>query len=87
MDLYFITGQRTVQEEEMRRKTVSFLGSAAASLIDLDDLLSSNPKPKQHPVINKPAAQIQAVGKDRKKASLWDEKAIFDIPWSYLWCA
>ncbi|XP_022616704.1 epsin-2-like [Seriola dumerili] len=56
------TGKRTMQGEEMYRKTASFLGSAGASLVDLDDLFSSNPKPKQRPFINTLAAQTQAVG-------------------------
>ncbi|XP_039977293.1 epsin-1 isoform X1 [Xiphias gladius] len=56
------TGKRTAQEEEMYRKTASFLGSAGASLVDLDDLFSSNPKPKQRPLINTLAAQTQAMG-------------------------
>uniref|UniRef100_A0A672F8Z9 Zgc:194578 n=1 Tax=Salarias fasciatus TaxID=181472 RepID=A0A672F8Z9_SALFA len=53
--------------EETYRKTASFLGTAGASLVDLDDLFSSNPKPKQRPFINALAAQTQAIGKDRKK--------------------
>uniref|UniRef100_A0A671XEW0 Epsin 1b n=1 Tax=Sparus aurata TaxID=8175 RepID=A0A671XEW0_SPAAU len=35
-----------------KSKTASFLGSVGASLVDLDDLFSSNPKPKQRPLIN-----------------------------------
>lgn len=44
------------------RKTASFLGSAGASLVDLDDLFSSNPKPKQRPLVNTLVAQTQAIG-------------------------
>ncbi|XP_073338934.1 uncharacterized protein [Pagrus major] len=56
------TGKQTLQEKETYRKTASFLGSAGASLVDLDDLFSSNPKPKQRPLINTFAAQTQAIG-------------------------
>ena len=78
-----------MQEKETYRKTASFLGSAGASLVDLDDLFSSNPKPIQRPLINTFAAQTQAIGKDRENASLWVRKYIFDkgLMWSYLWCA
>ncbi|XP_070778292.1 epsin-1-like [Enoplosus armatus] len=69
------TGKRTLQEKEMCRKTASFLGSAGASLVDLDDLFSSNPKPKQRPLVNTLAAQTQAIGKDRKNALLCAFKA------------
>nr|XP_046273457.1 epsin-2-like isoform X1 [Scatophagus argus]XP_046273458.1 epsin-2-like isoform X1 [Scatophagus argus] len=55
------TGRRTAQEKETYRKTASFLGSAGASLVDLDDLFSSNPKPKQRPLGNTLAAQTQAI--------------------------
>lgn len=78
-----------MQEKEIYRKTASFLGSAGASLVDLDDLFSSNPKPIQRPLINTSAAQTQAIGKDRGNASLWVKNYIFDkgLMWSYLWCA
>ncbi|XP_044027281.1 epsin-1-like [Siniperca chuatsi] len=56
------TGKQTSQEKETNRKTASFLGSAGASLVDLDDLFSSNPKPKQRPLVNSLAAQTQAIG-------------------------
>nr|XP_019961291.1 PREDICTED: epsin-1-like isoform X1 [Paralichthys olivaceus] len=52
------TGKLTMHKEEMYRKTALFLGSAGASLIDLDDLCSSNAT--QEPVTNTPAAQTQA---------------------------
>lgn len=71
MDLYFIAGKRTVQEKETYRKTASFLGSAGASLVDLDNLFSSHTKPKQRPLDNKLATQTHAIGKDRNDASLW----------------
>ncbi|XP_036945260.1 epsin-2-like [Acanthopagrus latus] len=56
------TGKQAMQEKEIYRKTASFLGSAGASLVDLDDLFSSNPKPIQRPLINTSAAQTQAIG-------------------------
>ncbi|KAA8578444.1 hypothetical protein FQN60_002581 [Etheostoma spectabile] len=56
------TGKQTAQEEKLHKKTASFLGSAGASLVDLDDLFSSNPKPKQLPLANKLVAQTQAIG-------------------------
>lgn len=67
------------------RKTASFLGSAGASLVDLDDLFSSNPKPKQRPLVNTLVAQTQAIGKDRENASLWVTNTIFDegFMWNY----
>ncbi|XP_054461494.1 epsin-1-like [Anoplopoma fimbria] len=55
------------QEEKACRKTASFLGSAGASLVDLDDLFSSNPKPKQRPHANTPVAQTQAIGAFRAR--------------------
>ncbi|XP_075305256.1 uncharacterized protein LOC142367183 isoform X2 [Odontesthes bonariensis] len=76
------TGKRTVQEDEMYRKTASFLGAAGASLVDLDDLFSSNPKPRQRPPIT---AQTQAIGKDRERASLWVTNNIHDFMWNYSW--
>ncbi|KAM7373616.1 hypothetical protein PAMP_008456 [Pampus punctatissimus] len=54
------TGKRATQEEDMHRKTASFLGLAGASLVDLDDLFSSNPR--QRPVISTLATQTQAIG-------------------------
>lgn len=71
----------------MYRKTASFLGSAEASLVDLDDLFSSDPKPRQRPLID---TQTQAIGKDRKNdASVWVKSNFSDkfIMWKYLWCA
>lgn len=59
------TGRRSGQEEALYKKTASFLGSAGASLVDLDDLFSSNPKPKRGGtafVANAAASQIQATG-------------------------
>ncbi|XP_051245650.1 epsin-1 isoform X4 [Dicentrarchus labrax] len=56
------TGKQTVPGKETHRKTASFLGTAAASLVDLDDLFSSNPKPKLRPLANTLAAQTQAIG-------------------------
>ncbi|XP_067375766.1 epsin-1 isoform X2 [Channa argus] len=56
------TGKQTAQEEEMCRKATLFLGSTGASLVDLDDLFSSNPKPKQCPLTSAPAVQAQAIG-------------------------
>ncbi|XP_034747640.1 epsin-1-like isoform X3 [Etheostoma cragini] len=56
------TGKQTAQEEKLHKKTTSFLGSAGASLVDLDDLFSSNPKPEQRPLANKLVAQTQAIG-------------------------
>lgn len=78
-----------MQQKETRRKTASFLGAVGASLVDLDDLFSSNPKPKQLPPVNTPAAQTQATGKDRKNASLWEKNAIFDkgFMWDNVCCA
>ncbi len=73
-----------MQEKERCRKTASFLGSAGASLVDLDDLFSSNPI--QRPRVYMPTAQTQAIGKDRKSASLWVKNAIFDFMWNYLLC-
>lgn len=89
LDLYFIAGKHTAQEKETYRKTASFLGSVGASLVDLDDLFSSNPKPKQRPLVNTPSAQTQAIGKDRKNASLCVKNTIFDkgFMWNHLWCA
>lgn len=64
MDLYLFAGRRSVQEEALYKKTASFLGSAGASLVDLDDLFSSNPKPKRDgPAFV--ASQVRAPGKDR----------------------
>ncbi|XP_024864198.1 epsin-1 isoform X1 [Kryptolebias marmoratus] len=60
-------GKQTAKEEEMCRKTASFLGSAGASLVDLDDLFADNPKPRQHPLINPFAAQTQAIGTFKAK--------------------
>ncbi|XP_031732359.1 epsin-1 isoform X1 [Anarrhichthys ocellatus] len=56
------TGKRTAQEEKAYRKTASFLGSAGASLVDLDDLFSSNPEPKQRSLPNTLVTQTQAIG-------------------------
>ncbi|CAI5691707.1 unnamed protein product [Oreochromis niloticus] len=53
------TGTHLKQEDMMYRKTASFLGSAGASLVDLDDLFSSDPKPRQRPLID---TQTQAIG-------------------------
>ncbi|XP_072226062.1 uncharacterized protein [Leuresthes tenuis] len=61
------TGKRTVQEDEMYRKTASFLGAAGESLVDLDDLFSSHPKPRQRPLITALAAQTQAIGAFKAK--------------------
>lgn len=66
---------QTTLEKETHKKTASFLGSAGASLVDLDDLFSSNPKPQLRPLANTFATQAQAIGKDRKGASLWVKKA------------
>lgn len=76
LDLYFIAGKRTVLEEEMYKKTASFLGSAGASLVDLDNLFSSNPNPKQHPLTNALAAQTQAIGKDGQNTWVWVKKTV-----------
>ncbi|KAK2830833.1 hypothetical protein Q5P01_018764 [Channa striata] len=76
LDLYLIAGKQTAQEE-MYRKAASFLGSTGASLVDLDDLFSSNPKPKQHPLTSAPTVQAQAIGKDRKQRLTLDENCIF----------
>ncbi|KAM7384784.1 hypothetical protein PAMA_011912 [Pampus argenteus] len=54
------TGKRATQEEDTHRKTASFLGLAGASLVDLDDLFSSNPR--QRPLISTLATQTQAIG-------------------------
>ncbi|XP_024114063.1 epsin-1 isoform X2 [Oryzias melastigma] len=62
--------------KEMIRKAVSFLGPAGASLVDLDDLISS--KPSQHPLTNTPAPPTQAMGKDRKE---------LDSMWNHSWLA
>ncbi|TKS88821.1 Epsin-1 EPS-15-interacting protein 1 [Collichthys lucidus] len=56
------TGVQTTLEKETHKKTASFLGSAGASLVDLDDLFSSNPKPQQRPLANTFATQAQAIG-------------------------
>uniref|UniRef100_A0A087XMC2 Epsin 1b n=1 Tax=Poecilia formosa TaxID=48698 RepID=A0A087XMC2_POEFO len=58
-------GKRTSKEEEICRKTASFLGSTGASLVDVDDLFAPNPKTKQQPLINTLAARTQAIGKVR----------------------
>uniref|UniRef100_A0A3B3YH84 ENTH domain-containing protein n=1 Tax=Poecilia mexicana TaxID=48701 RepID=A0A3B3YH84_9TELE len=55
-------GKRTSKEEEICRKTASFLGSTGASLVDVDDLFAPNPKTKQQPLINTLAARTQAIG-------------------------
>ncbi|KAM6903783.1 uncharacterized protein PEZ65_018585 [Lycodopsis pacificus] len=68
------TGKRTAQEEKAYRKTASFLGSAGTSLVDLDDLFSSNPKPKQRSLPSTLLTQTQAIGKDGEHASLWVTK-------------
>lgn len=81
LDLYCIAGKRTAQEEKTYKKTASFLGSAGASLVDLDDLFSSNPKPKQRPLVNTLVAQTQAIGKDRKDASLWVKRLQVELLW------
>ena len=67
----------------MYRKTASFLGAAGASLVDLDDLFSSNPKPGQRPLITALAAHTQAIGKDGERASLWVTNSIHDFMWNY----
>ncbi|KAK5854746.1 hypothetical protein PBY51_004915 [Eleginops maclovinus] len=56
------TGKRTALEENTHRKTASFLGSAGASLVDLDDLFSSNLKSKQSPFVNTLVTQTQVIG-------------------------
>lgn len=71
LDLYFIAGKRTIEEKEIRRKTASFLGFEGASLVDLDDLLSSNTIPKQRTLANTFTVQTQAIGKERCNASVW----------------
>ncbi|XP_014845518.1 PREDICTED: epsin-1-like isoform X4 [Poecilia mexicana] len=71
-------GKRTSKEEEICRKTASFLGSTGASLVDVDDLFAPNPKTKQQPLINTLAARTQAIGKVRKKASLWVTNTLKD---------
>ncbi|KAK5620638.1 hypothetical protein CRENBAI_021174 [Crenichthys baileyi] len=60
-------GKHTAKEEEIYRKTASFLGPTGASLVDLDDLFAPNPKAKQ-PLINMLAAQTQSIGKVKKKS-------------------
>lgn len=72
----------------MQRKTASFLGSAGASLVDLDDLFSSNPKPRQYPLKDWTSTQTQATGKDRKTAlQLWMTNNMFDKDFTcgYFW--
>ncbi|XP_062265264.1 epsin-1-like [Platichthys flesus] len=54
------TGKRTMHKEETYRKTAHFLGSAGASLVDLDDLCSSNAT--KCSLTNAPAAHTQAIG-------------------------
>ncbi|KAF3834189.1 hypothetical protein F7725_025393, partial [Dissostichus mawsoni] len=56
------TGNRTALEENSYRKTASFLGSTGASLVDLDDLFSSNLKPNQSPFVNTLVTQTQVIG-------------------------
>ncbi|KAK1880189.1 Epsin-1 [Dissostichus eleginoides] len=56
------TGNRTALEENSYRKTASFLGSTGASLVDLDDLFSSNLKPNQNPFVNTLVTQTQVIG-------------------------
>ncbi|XP_056154050.1 epsin-1-like [Lampris incognitus] len=56
------TGEPTAWEREASRKTAAFLGSAGALLVDVDSLLSSDPKPQKNPFINTPASQTQATG-------------------------
>ncbi|KAM3858536.1 uncharacterized protein epn1b [Diretmus argenteus] len=59
------TGKQTAREEEASRKAAAaaFLGSAGASLVDLDSLLCFSPKPKQPPLANNTLApQTQASG-------------------------
>uniref|UniRef100_A0A3B3HV89 Epsin 1b n=1 Tax=Oryzias latipes TaxID=8090 RepID=A0A3B3HV89_ORYLA len=46
--------------KEMTRKAVSFLGPVGASLVDLDDLFSSKPRP--HPLTDMPGPPTQAMG-------------------------
>ncbi|XP_053303273.1 epsin-1 [Pleuronectes platessa] len=55
------TGKRTMHKEETYRKTAHFLGSAGASLVDLDDLCSSNAT-QCSLTNNAPAAHTQAIG-------------------------
>ncbi|XP_054911044.1 epsin-3-like isoform X2 [Poeciliopsis prolifica] len=62
-------GKRTSKEEEIRRKTASFLGSTGASLVDMDDLFAPNPKTKQQPLINPFAARTQAIGTSKDMTS------------------
>ncbi|XP_034456722.1 epsin-1 isoform X2 [Hippoglossus hippoglossus] len=61
------TGKRTMHKEETYRKTAHFLGSAGASLVDLDDLCSSNAT--QCSLTNAPAAQTQAIGLFKARAT------------------
>lgn len=68
MDLYIFAGGRSGHEEALYKKTASFLGSAGASLVDLDDLFSSNPKSKcggNALIANAATGPIKATGKDR----------------------
>ena len=84
LDLYF-AGKQTSPEEEMYRRTASFLGSAGASLVDLDDLFSSDPKPKpQRPLVSAPAAQTQVVGKDRTSTPLWVRSNTFNEGFAWI---
>ncbi|XP_060915537.1 epsin-1-like isoform X2 [Labrus mixtus] len=62
------TGTRAAQEKEFYRKTASFLGTTGASLVDLDDLFSSNPKPQQQPPVNVLATQTHAIGTFKARA-------------------
>lgn len=70
-------------------KTAWFLGSEGASLIDLDDLFSSNTKPKQQTHGDTLAVQAQAIGKDRRNASVWVNCVVFGggFVWNYFSCA
>ncbi|KAM3596141.1 uncharacterized protein V6R79_009019 [Siganus canaliculatus] len=56
------TGTQKVPENETHPKTAWFLGPAGASLVDLDHLFSSHPKPKQRPLMDSLAANKQAIG-------------------------
>ncbi|XP_027891997.1 epsin-1 isoform X2 [Xiphophorus couchianus] len=62
-------GRRTSKEEEIRRKTASFLGSTGGSLVDVDDLFAPNPKTKQQPLINTLAARTHAIGTSKGMTS------------------
>ncbi|KAM9385869.1 uncharacterized protein KZ484_007451 [Pholidichthys leucotaenia] len=71
------TGKQMMRGEETYGKTASFLGWAGASLVDLDNLFSSDPEPRRRPP-NDTQTQAIAEAKDEFYSEL--EARIREIP-------